>query len=76
MAVATGYTSTCILMVGGKVACIGGNSFGVLGIGDSNMWGVAAIQLGDNLKFADLGTGSHSFMLLCKAHRKPSISTL
>ena len=46
---------TCVLFTSGKVKCFGLNSFGQLGLGDSENRGDSPGEMGDSLPFVDLG---------------------
>jgi alpha-tubulin suppressor-like RCC1 family protein len=48
---------TCALLDNGSVKCWGRNSFGQLGLGDTNHRGNGAGQMGDNLLVVGLGNG-------------------
>ncbi|MCX6123656.1 MAG: hypothetical protein NTV34_02740 [Proteobacteria bacterium] len=49
------YQHVCALFENSKIKCWGDNSFGQLGYGDSVWRGTAPGQMGENLKFVDLG---------------------
>ena len=57
VAIETGAGHTCALLNDGSIKCWGGNSFGELGLGDTNDRGTAPNQMGDNLPAVNLGTG-------------------
>lgn len=56
-AVATGFSSTCVILQSDKVKCWGASTSGELGYGDTKIRGNAPAQMGDALPFVDLGTG-------------------
>jgi E3 ubiquitin-protein ligase HERC3 len=57
MAIATGYSHTCALLVDGSVKCWGQKFSGSLGLGDIEGRGDEPGEMGDALPAVDLGTG-------------------
>ncbi|MEK6704521.1 MAG: hypothetical protein AABZ06_01910 [Bdellovibrionota bacterium] len=53
----TGAAHTCVRFSSGAVKCWGGNTYGQLGLGDTNARGDAAGEIGDNLSTVSLGSG-------------------
>ena len=56
-ATAAGDVHTCAVLDDGSVKCWGRNSYGQLGLGDTNSRGDGSNEMGDNLPVVDLGTG-------------------
>jgi hypothetical protein len=56
-AISTRGSHTCAILDNASVKCWGYNSYGRLGIGNTNLIGDAANEMGDNLPIVDLGTG-------------------
>lgn len=54
--IVTGSRHTCARLTDGQVKCWGENSFGQLGLGDTNARGFRADQMGRNLPFVNLGS--------------------
>ena len=79
-AIAAGGDFTCAILIDGRVKCWGNNSFGQLGIGDTQARGDDPGEMGAALPAVDLGTGrtavavslgySHACALLDDAHVK------
>ena len=57
LAVTGGDAHTCALLDNGRVRCWGDNTYGQLGLGDTNDRGDAAGEMGDSLPFVALGSG-------------------
>jgi alpha-tubulin suppressor-like RCC1 family protein len=57
VSVSLGFEHTCVLLDDGNVKCFGGNTWGQLGLGDTNERGNAPGQMGDALPVVDLGAG-------------------
>eukprot|EP01083_Nonionella_stella_P220074 787769_1 len=53
--IAAGNVHTCALSTDNKVKCWGYNASGELGYGDTDMRGIGAGQMGNNLTVVDLG---------------------
>lgn len=51
--------STCAILDDNSLKCWGDNSFGQLGLGDTNHRGDGANEMGDNLPAVNLGTGRY-----------------
>jgi alpha-tubulin suppressor-like RCC1 family protein len=49
VAIASGYDHTCVVLIGGAVKCWGANTFGRLGLGDTQHRGDAPGEMGDAL---------------------------
>ena len=47
----------CFLLTSNRVKCLGNNSFGQVGQGDTQVWGDIASEKNDGLHYVDLGTG-------------------
>ena len=60
IAVEAGDEHTCVLLVGGGVACWGFNGYGQLGVGSTASVGTEPGQMGNQLKAVSLGSGSSS----------------
>ena len=56
-AIAAGNSHTCAILDNSSVKCWGGNTFGQLGLGDTDDRGDGSNEMGDNLTTVDLGTG-------------------
>ncbi len=54
--IAAGYTHTCAILDDDTVKCWGANTNGQLGLENTNTYGNAANQMGDNLPIVNLGT--------------------
>ena len=57
VAVSSGRDYVCALLDDGSIRCWGGNSNGVLGMGDTAFRGLSASTMGDALPAVSLGTG-------------------
>ncbi|MBL7689555.1 MAG: putative Ig domain-containing protein [Bdellovibrionaceae bacterium] len=51
-----GNTHTCAILDNGKLKCVGNNYYGQLGLGHNLTMGDSALEVGDSLADADLGT--------------------
>jgi hypothetical protein len=56
VALATGDSSSCVLLEDGRLKCWGSNGYGQLGLGDVTPRGGEPGQMGDELPFVDLGS--------------------
>lgn len=56
-ALAAGTAHVCAILDNGQVKCWGANSYGQLGLGDTNYRGDQPGEMGDSLPTVDLGTG-------------------
>jgi alpha-tubulin suppressor-like RCC1 family protein len=56
-AIAAGNSHTCAILDNSSVKCWGENSYGQLGLGDTDDRGDGSNEMGDNLTTVDLGTG-------------------
>lgn len=54
---ALGGQHSCAILDNGQVKCWGANDWGMLGLGDTVVWGDNPGEMGDNLPFVNLGTG-------------------
>ncbi len=63
---ATGEDSshTCARLDNGTLKCWGENTFGELGLGDTNHRGDAVGEMGDSLPAVDVGTGLHALQVV------------
>ncbi|MEL0190435.1 MAG: hypothetical protein VW878_06390, partial [Candidatus Poseidoniales archaeon] len=66
--VSAGHSHTCLLWVDGEVACWGSNTYGELGIGNTNSIGDQAGEMGDNLDFVDLPSGRTAVQISAGEH--------
>ncbi len=57
LAIAVGGVHMCALLNDGSVKCWGSNTYGELGLGDTNKRGDEANEMGDNLPAVSLGAG-------------------
>ena len=58
----------CVVTTDDRVKCWGDNSFGQLGLGDTNHRGTSASQMGDNLPYVELGVQFTVEEIVCGAH--------
>ena len=63
--IAAGALSTCAVLDDGTLKCWGANTFGQLGLGDTNHRGDAAGEMGDALPAVNLGTGVTARSISC-----------
>jgi alpha-tubulin suppressor-like RCC1 family protein len=56
-AVSVGFNHSCAHFASGKLQCWGLNYVGQLGLGDTNVRGDQAVDMGNNLPFVTLGSG-------------------
>ena len=57
MALSAGNEHACVILQGGAVKCWGSNTYGQLGLGDTDHRGDQNSEMGDALPAVDLGTG-------------------
>ena len=70
-----GYKHSCALSDDGRVACWGLNTFGTLGIGNTETVGDQTEEMGDYLESVDLGTGFIAAQLVSALYHNCALST-